>query len=541
MAMSDLNQAPEDQWAARALFWTLHDMAHSEVQRGYVDEAAVLADRMRQLLPTMGDNDETAPDEDADKRQLPDRALARLVRHMQPHYADVKAAYREARTGSTIAPYDYIAQLIDNGQLTEPLHERAGWIIWNHLWHQHKRIPSQEARQALAMYLGLNGVASPSELHSRILFVAIRLAKRFTHEFDFAKFLDIWGEDNFMPEDWERNERKGKRPLKPGMSTHFPSLVEAAVAQYISFKKQLNELEYSEQFMALLGQAIERYPDKPELKRYLAMALAHRGDKERALELYRQAVPSINKFYVWHEIAGLFTHDLDMKTSALCQTLTIKTPENFTSEVHRELGWELAREGNMAAALCELEIYRQVRERNGWPHSWRYAQLRKRIPEDTVASSPSDNWQLYHERAVPIVKWAYGEMLQQPAIVASRFTDKQGRPVVRLALPEGKALFVKPNQLPDGNYLMVRTQTDEKGRLQLLTADVATRDDVVPHFGDAVTGEVRVLQGQGGKQYGFVEGCFVPGQLLHGVADGSTITVLTEEQPDGRRRATAVI
>ena len=529
MAMEDLNQAPNDPWAARALFWTLHDMAHSELNRGYVDEASVLANRMRQLLPQLGEDEQ----EDEETRRLPDRALARLLRHMQPFYADVKAAYREACTGATIAPYDYVSQLIENGQLTEPLHERAGWIIWLHLWHQQQRMPSIEARQALAHYLSLTGIESPSKLHSRILFIAVRLAKRFPRDFDFAKFLDIWGESNFQPEDWERNEKKKGRPGQ------FPSIVEQAIAQYIAFKKQNRDMEYSEEFMVLLEQAVERYPDKPELKRYLSLALAERGDKERALQLHRQLAQTVDKFYVWHEIAGLFTHDLDMKTSALCYTLSMRTPENFTCDIHRELGWELAREGNMAAALCELETYRATRERQGWPKSWRYEQLRRRIPADTVATP--DNRQLYIDRAQPIINWVYADMPQQPAVVAARFRDKMGKDVARLALPGGKALFVKPTKLPEAKYLMVRAWEDENGRLKLLTADVAERNDVVPAFADAVTGDVKVLQGQGGKQYGFCEGCYVPGQLLQGVADGDTITILTEMQPDGRRRATAII
>lgn len=529
MAMEDLNQAPNDPWAARALFWTLHDMAHNQLRHGQADEVGVLADRMKQLMPLMGEEEI----EDEETKRLPERALERLIRHMQPFYADVKAAYREARTGSTIAPYDYVAQLIANGQLTEPLHERAGWIIWLHLWHQQQRMPSLEARQALSHYLSLTGIEIPSMLHSRIVFIAIRLAKRFSKDFDFAKFLDMWGESNFLPEDWERNQKKKGHPGQ------YPSIVEQAIAQYIAFKKLSRDMEYSDEFLALLNKAVERYPDRYELKRYLSLALANRGDKERALELHRELAQNIDKFYVWHEIAGLFTHDLDMKTSALCYTLSLRIPENFTCDIHRELGWELAREGNMPAALYELETYRAIRERCGWPKSWRYEQLRKRIPADTVAAT--NNHQLYIDRSQPIINWVYAETPQQPAIVVARFRDKMGKDVARVALPGSKALFVKPGKLPETKYLMVRVKEEENGRLKLLTADPAERNDIVPAFGDSVTGNIKVLQGQGGKQYGFCEGCFVPGQLLQGVADGDTITILTEMQPDGRRRATAIV
>ena len=107
-------------------------------------------------------------------------------------------------------------------------------------------------------------------------------------------------------------------------------------------------------------------------------------------------------------------------------------------------------------------------------------------------------------------------------------------------MPGGKALFVKPAKLPAAKYLRVRV-LDDNGKLRLLTAEPAERNDVVPAFADSVTGDVRIMQGQGGKQYGFVEGSFVPGLLLKCVAIGDTITILTEMQPDGRRRATAII
>lgn len=534
MAMSDWNQAPDDVWAARALFWTLHDMAFNELNRGYPDEAAVLAERMQQLLPNMGEQEEAQGEE----HSLPERAMHRLVRHMQPFYADVKAAYLEARNGDTIAPYDFIAGLITDGQLAEPLHERAGWIIWHHLWRQQQRMPSIEARQALAHYMSLTGVEAPSLLHSRIMVVAIRLSKRFTKEFDFAKFMDIWGESNFMPEDWQRQERKSRHPGHPVQPGKFPALTEAAAAQYIACKKQQHDMTYSEDFMALLKKVVEQFPDRLELKRYLSLALLSRGDKESALQMHRDLAMKLNKYYVWHELAGMLTHDLDLKTSALCQALTMKAQENYVCDIHRELGWELAREGNMAAALCELQIYHDTRQRYGWHKSWRYEQLRKRIPADTVPTQ--DNHQLYAERAKKIIEWVYSDLPAMHAIVVGRFRDKQGKDTAKLVMADEKPLFVRANKIPADNYLQVRV-LDDNGKLRLATATAAPRDQVVADFDNVVAGSVKVMQGQGGKQYGFVEGCFVPGHLLQGIATGDSIAVLTEMQPDGRRRAIAIL
>lgn len=527
MAMEDLNQAPDDVWAARALFWAMHDIAHAEARQGYVDRASELAGRMEALLPQMGQSDREEDD------ALPERALARLIRHLQPFYADVKMAYQEARNGDTIPPYDFIVRLIQDRQLTEPLHERAGWIICNHLWKQQQYMPATEARQALAHYIGLAGVQRPSSLHSHILMAALRLAKRFPSEFNFAAFLDLWGEDKFMPGDWQRVSSKKGKPVT------YPSLVEQAISGYINFKKQTHDLEYRDSFVALLEQVVEKFPDKDEYKRYLSLHLFRMGDKERSLELHRQLAMTLDRYYVWHELAQMFTHDLDMKTSALCKALSLKTPENFVCDIHRELGWELAREGNMSAALRELETYRADREQFGWPRTWRYEQLRKRIPDDTVATG--GNAALYAERAQTITDWVFKDVPQQAAVVVTRYNDNQGRFMAKLAIQGGRKMLVKSSKLPaDSRYLAVRLN-DENGRLKLLTVNAAERNDIVPQFAESVTGNVRIMQGQADKQYGFVEGCFVPGHLLKDVTDGDTLTLLTEMQPDGRRRATAVI
>lgn len=531
IALQDFNRMPDDTWAARALFWTLHDMAHEKLRQGMREEAEKMASQMKDLMPRLDNEPDVQGQEGL---PLPERALARLERHIQPFYADVKAAYLEAKKGDTIAPYDFIAQLIVDNQLASPLHERAGWIIWHHLWKQHTVMPSAEARQALAHYMNLTGVERPSVLHSHILMAAIKVSKRFSNEFDFAKFMELWRVDNFMSEDWERHPHKNNPKLV------FPSLVEQTVVQYVSYKKKSHDLDYDDFMMTLLEAVVKHFPDKDDYQRYLSLALLQRGEKERALQLHRKLAMTMGKYYVWHELAGMCTHDLELKTSALCKALSMGAPDNFTSEIHRQLGWELAREGDMSAALLELEIYSSIRKKYGWPTSWRYEQLRKRIPVETQPAM--SNLQLYQERAKVITDWVYADVPTVEAIVVGRFRDRQGHDFAKLVMPGGKSMLIKPSKLPrDERYLRVRVSEGDNEKMHLLTAEPADRNAVVPAFGESVTGDVKIIQGQAGKQYGFVEGCFVPGQLLEGVTNGETITILTEMQADGRRRATAII
>ncbi|MBR1881494.1 MAG: hypothetical protein IJ808_00515 [Muribaculaceae bacterium] len=525
VARRDYEENPADVWNTRSLFWALNDWAWQCAEQALTQQALDAVSQMEQLLPLMEETDEDAA--------ISHDALHALQTGLVPLADEIEQAYRQVKEGHTYYAYQYITQLIAEDKVPPAKHETAAWILWSRLWKRRRQLSHLDLQRGFACYMKLDNVKRPSELHSRMLTLAVWALKAFP-DFAFDDFLTFWGMNNFLPEDWQRKQVKEPNLMQ------FPSLVEQAVTGYVAAKKRYHSFDYDDNFMALLQQVIAAFPDDENLIRYRSLALRERGDKETALEMHRKLAMNTKKYCIWHELAKMLTHDWDLKKSALCQTLLVGSKQDsYMSEVHRELGWELAREGHMSEALYELEAYRAIRECNGRPLTWRYSQLRKRIPADV---EPVDNnYDLYVEGAQPILDWVYKDLERKPAVLTQQFTDKHNRQLCRLQMPNGMTLIVRKTQLPaDEKYMMVRCLEDN-GKLKLISVTPADRNDVVPAFHDSVTGNVKIMQGKDNLTYGFVEGCFVPGRLLEGVRDGETITVLTEMQPDGRRRAVVML
>lgn len=68
--------------------------------------------------------------------------------------------------------------------------KETGWDIYRYLKANIELMESQEARTLLACYMKM-GLEKPSLLHSLILNVALRMAKRFP-DFQFDRFFDMW-------------------------------------------------------------------------------------------------------------------------------------------------------------------------------------------------------------------------------------------------------------------------------------------------------------------------------------------------------------
>ena len=66
----------------------------------------------------------------------------------------------------------------------------TGWDIYRYMKENLERMESQEARTLLACYMKM-GLERPSLLHSLMLNIALRMAKRFK-DFQFDRFFDMW-------------------------------------------------------------------------------------------------------------------------------------------------------------------------------------------------------------------------------------------------------------------------------------------------------------------------------------------------------------
>lgn len=140
-----------------------------------------------------------------------------------PNYADImRFEELSHHDGKEEEAYHGVRAFISQTPVDPRLHETVALILYRHLRADYTRIGSRESRRLLADYLGL-AVPKPSRVHSLILRMAVRVARRYD-DFNFARFLRLWNPRTLRPDDISPHGIDG-RPL--------PSLAMAAIARVI--------------------------------------------------------------------------------------------------------------------------------------------------------------------------------------------------------------------------------------------------------------------------------------------------------------------
>ena len=209
----------------------------------------------------------------------------------------------------------------------------------------------------------------------------------------FVEFMDWFGFENFMPQDYERI------PLKNGKS--IPSIVERVHITY--YKALMAEPEvgkkHSEKIQSFIERLTKLHKIHPEYQYTLyhkALLLLYLGDKEKALEAIRPFVKKkLNDFWVW-DVLSETIDDAETKLSCCCKALTCKTDEKFLGRVHlktAQLMHELGYDNN---ARAEIRAMYAVYEVNKWRMPNEAFEM-KRQDWYQQAEAPKSNLAFYQE------------------------------------------------------------------------------------------------------------------------------------------------
>lgn len=323
------------------------------------------------------------------------------------------------------------------GELPARLHNSFAWVIYYHVRHEQKTMPSLAVRQALAAYISLDN-DRPSRLHSRILLMATRLKAR-DAEFKFGKFFELWGMDNLTDEDWQQDKKEGK----DGTVT-FISVAEHAIRLYAKELHEAGTKEFNPGFETLLVKAIKRFPTQSLYKYYLARLYAASGRKVKAVKAYKKLALITGQSYIWSDLAALLT-DPVQRQAALCKALLLQRDVNKTGRLHLGLAQLLIKGKRFPEAACELRQYRDIYTRNSWHLSDYYQRLRQGIPADTLPSR--DNRAMYQASLAPLDDFLYCDLPEVPLTLTTEFKDRRGNMTARLVIEGGKAVFLPAMRL----------------------------------------------------------------------------------------------
>lgn len=163
---------------------------------------------------------------------------------------------------------------MNNTESNKP--DDIGWNIYRYLNANYETMGSQEVRTLLLCYLKLP-TSRPSLLHSCILSLAVKIAKKFD-DFRFAPFLSYWGSTNLREEDCQ--------PQKGKDGKMYPSLMEKVTHTYLSARLKFGDTT-SEQFDSILTREAQRLGYLPPVQ-MIAIKMfetEHNGRKLRSVKL----------------------------------------------------------------------------------------------------------------------------------------------------------------------------------------------------------------------------------------------------------------
>ncbi len=324
----------------------------------------------------------------------------------------------------------------------------------------------------------VNGLKINTEFHSKILSLFLwRLSEERNSEVITAA--DKWGLQNFSSEDWQREKDKDDK------SKEYPSLVEKLIKRYLEALKSIGLQNANDQFVSLLVQAADKYKDE-QTERNLALIYAARGEKEKALAIYRKLLLSLNRFYVWKELADI-ADDNDLKISALCKAILSEPKDEFLGEVHLLLAKLLNANGLFCQAKRELETYRETYERNKWRLKSEYNALLGELPTDIIPSRNNDDF--YNSHLDVAENFVYSDIPWETMLVSQLYTQKNddGKEIkkAKLVSVKGDEQSIKQKQLQPSDSRFLGSCFDVKiyhDKIVLIKKSAVTIDQILQSF-----------------------------------------------------------
>lgn len=286
----------------------------------------------------------------------------------------------------------------------------------------------------------INGLLIKNEYHSRILSLYLW---KLPEEKDIESVLVInkWGLDNFRSEDWLRERKEEK---------DYPSLVEKVIKRYFARLKRNSFNNAAPEFELLLEKACKQYDDD-QLDRNLAILLLERGEKEKALYIYRSLLLNLNRFYVWKELAEA-TDDVELKISAYCKAIVSEPKDEFLGDIHLALAKLMIEGGAFSEAKRELQTYADTYQNNGWRPKDVFFSLSSKI-SSSIGLTES-NIPFYKSHMSSAEDFVYSDIDWTTMFVADVYVQKEGERQIKkakLVSSDGVAIVIKYKKLPISN------------------------------------------------------------------------------------------
>ena len=400
-----------DGWFQTTFFWVLYDLCKDALKGNKGDEARDYLDKMRKLLPTMKDDKGIGAscferlEEQVHQQEFPEAAI--IARANGLAKTDPKAAYDMVK--------DYISS---PEKADTSFHENLGWILYRYMKDIGDTEPSSRLGTLIQCYLKFKN-ERPSLLHSLMLLAVVKVADKHD-ELRFHDFFKLWDSENLREEDWQ----KGADDL----GNTYRSL--AAKAIHLCYESIERSHDYqdkatTEWIAALYDVLLTKEGDDEWLERDRAKIHLWQGQKEEAINIYKNLLLELSdKYYIWDELAEL-TDDPDLRIGLLSKALSVERNEAYLGGIRLKLSEMLIEKGLLSEALFELKTYRKSRDDNKQNVSHKYIEQTRRIGQEVQPTANNDS--LYARYGDKADDFVFSSMPSTVLTLVKRYKNSAGK------------------------------------------------------------------------------------------------------------------
>ena len=195
MAKQDLSEE-HSEWTLSAMFWVVRDYCLYYIQNGQNANAQNCLNEMLLYLQQMDDYDGVAKN-----------AYHKLCKQLDPNVQIIQElSDKSKQSGQEQEAYETLKGILQD-DLSNTLHEDAGWIIYRYLKANIQICGLSKANEAITLYLNLRNIR-PSLLHSQMLILATQIKDAYP-DFDILLFIREWDVEDFASDDYYRSYYNG--------------------------------------------------------------------------------------------------------------------------------------------------------------------------------------------------------------------------------------------------------------------------------------------------------------------------------------------
>lgn len=330
----------------------------------------------------------------------------------------------------------------------------------------------------------------------------------------YLDFADWWGFDNFRPEDYLKEEFKGKKIIaiaEQAYNAYSKKLLAGAASDPFVPQRGIDKGKI-QNFIPQLDQIIEHHPDYLYPPYYKAKMLLALGEDDAGLKSFLPfAKQKRNDFWVWELLADNFAHDLETKFACYCKALSLNTPEDFLVKTRQAFAALLINKKMYAEAKTEIQKVIKTRSKHEWKMS---GELNHWASQEwyNMTNAKADNKALYLKFIAKADEILFHDIPEEVVVV--EFVNRN-KDIINFVKNKRKfgffkysGLLVKPQI---GDILKVRFNDGGKdGFFKLLTAKMSDENNDM----EALKQFENTLKVIAPHNFGFVEDVFVEPSLI---------------------------